>query len=170
MFILKKAFIKTPIGSMIAIASETALYLLDFADKKGINQEIEKLQIVTHSTIVNGYPAPITSIEAELTHYFSGSLTIFTTPLYLTGTPFQQRVWQELQKIQYGETCSYAQIAQALGKPKAYRAVARANSANILPIIFPCHRVIHATGSLSGYSGGAERKAWLLHHEKRKTF
>jgi len=101
----------------------------------------------------------------ELLAYFAGNLRVFTVPLDMQGTDFQLRVWNELLKIPYGETRSYAQIAEAVGRPKAVRAVGAANGSNPLAIIVPCHRVIGADGSLTGYAGGVARKRWLLEHE-----
>ena len=98
-----------------------------------------------------------------------GTRTEFTLPLNLRGTPFQQRVWAELQHIPYGETCSYLHIARKLGDEKATRAVGAANGRNPVSIIVPCHRVIGANGTLTGYGGGMERKQWLLAHETRDT-
>lgn len=109
---------------------------------------------------------PVKQLMEELTAYFSGKLTTFATPLHIIGTPFQKRVWQELQKIPYGETRSYQEIALALDKPTAYRAVAQANGANPLAIVIPCHRVIYKGGALGGYAGGLEQKRGLLDLEQ----
>ncbi len=100
------------------------------------------------------------------TQYFTGSLRLFRTPLELLGTPFQKKVWHELMSIPYGVQRSYAAQARAIGAPDAIRAVARANGANQLAIIVPCHRVVGSNGDLTGYAGGLARKEWLLEHEK----
>jgi AraC family transcriptional regulator of adaptative response/methylated-DNA-[protein]-cysteine methyltransferase len=97
--------------------------------------------------------------------YFSGVNHEFITPLALLGSPFQVQVWEELIRIPKGETRSYAQLASAIGRPSAYRAVARANGANQIAIVIPCHRVINSSGELGGYGGGIKRKQWLLDHE-----
>jgi len=165
--ILNETWLNTPLGPMLAIADETALYLLEFQNRQGLEREIERLRYKTQAAILPGCTTPIRLIEQELKQYFEGKLTTFTTPLRLLGSPFQQAVWQELQKIPLGETQSYAQLAQALGKPAAYRAVAQANGANQLALIIPCHRVINADGNLGGYSGGIARKEWLLKHEQQ---
>ena len=102
----------------------------------------------------------------QLDAYFDGQLHDFDLPLAATGTAFQQRVWQALLEIPFGETRSYGQLAQHLGTPGASRAVGLANGRNPLSIIVPCHRVIGANGSLTGYGGGLERKRWLLAHEQ----
>ncbi|MCA0901894.1 methylated-DNA--[protein]-cysteine S-methyltransferase [Microbulbifer agarilyticus] len=98
----------------------------------------------------------------QLEAYFARELQAFDLPLGAAGTPFQHSVWQALCAIPFGETCSYRELAEAIGNPKAVRAVARANGANPLSIVVPCHRVIGADGSLTGYAGGIEMKARLL--------
>ena len=100
--------------------------------------------------------------------YFEGKRQDFKTPLFLLGSPFQKRVWEELMKISPGKTRSYAEIAMAIGKPTAYRAVANANGANQLAIVIPCHRVINSNGELGGYGGGIARKKWLIDLEKQE--
>lgn len=102
----------------------------------------------------------------QLDAYFAGRLTEFDLPLSLKGTPFQQRVWSRLQTIPFGRTTSYGALAATLGQPTAMRAVGLANGRNPVSIIVPCHRVIGADGSLTGYGGGIERKRWLLAHEQ----
>lgn len=165
--ILKVSWIDTQIGPMIAIADENSLYLLEFVDRRGLEREVERLRQKTKSAIIPGHTKPIKSIEDELKQYFIGELTEFKTPLCLLGSPFQKRVWEELGKIPPGKTCSYTELAKAIGKPSAYRAVAQANGANQLAIIIPCHRVINANGELGGYGGGVTRKKWLINHEKQ---
>jgi methylated-DNA-[protein]-cysteine S-methyltransferase len=104
-------------------------------------------------------------VVAQLHAYFGGTLTHFDVPLELGGTDFQRRVWAGLREIPYGETISYGELARRLGSPGASRAVGLANGRNPVGIIVPCHRVIGADGSLTGYGGGIERKVWLLEHE-----
>jgi AraC family transcriptional regulator of adaptative response/methylated-DNA-[protein]-cysteine methyltransferase len=164
--VLKASWIDTRLGPMIAIGDETALYLLEFVDRRGLEREVERLRKRTKSAIIPGVTEPIRSIESELTQYFDGKLTVFKTPVSLLGSPFQKSVWEQLMKIPPGETRSYSDIAVSLGKPSAYRAVAQANGANQLAIMIPCHRVINSNGDLGGYGGGLTRKNWLLHHEK----
>lgn len=110
-------------------------------------------------------PAPFGETISQLSAYFAGELTAFDLPLRLDGTPFQRTVWQELQRIPYGETRSYGQLADALGKPNASRAVGLANGKNPIGVIVPCHRVVGADGSLTGYGGGLDRKRQLLAFE-----
>ncbi|HSX03297.1 MAG TPA: trifunctional transcriptional activator/DNA repair protein Ada/methylated-DNA--[protein]-cysteine S-methyltransferase [Rhabdochlamydiaceae bacterium] len=164
--LLKADWIDTPLGPMVAIADQNALYLLEFVDRRGLEREIEKLRIKTGSAIVPGKAAPITQIEKELNLYFHGEFKAFKTPLHMIGSTFQKQVWNELQRIPIGKTCSYKDIARAIKKPPAVRAVARANGANQFAIIIPCHRVINTSGDLGGYGGGVARKKWLLAHEK----
>lgn len=165
--ILKASCIDTPLGPMIAIADEQALYLLEFVDCKGLEREVEHLRKTIKSAIVPGRTQPIRSIENELKNYFEGSLIEFKTPLIFLGTPFQKRVWDELKKIPFGETRSYSEIASGIGQPTAFRAVANANGVNQFAIIIPCHRVINTNGELGGYAGGITRKKWLINHEKQ---
>ncbi|MEO7111323.1 MAG: methylated-DNA--[protein]-cysteine S-methyltransferase, partial [Polyangiaceae bacterium] len=100
--------------------------------------------------------------------YFSGNLQTIKTPLAAKGTAFQQKVWAALRTIPFGETWSYVQLAKKIGKPNASRAVGMANSRNPIAILVPCHRVIGASGALTGYAGGLENKKWLLEHEDRQ--
>ncbi len=165
--ILKTSWIDTQLGPMIAIADEEALYLLEFVDRRGLEREIERLRQKTKSAIIPGRTQPITSIESELNQYFDGRLSEFKTPIVMLGSPFQKSVWEELIKIPAGETRSYSEIATAIGKPSAFRAVAQANGANQLSIVIPCHRVINTNGELGGYGGGLTRKKWIISHENQ---
>jgi methylated-DNA-[protein]-cysteine S-methyltransferase len=106
----------------------------------------------------SGFPEAV----RQLTAYFAGELKDFDLPLRLSGTPFQERVWTALRGIPYGETVSYGELADRLGQPTAARAVGLANGRNPIGIIVPCHRVVGAGGSLTGYGGGLDRKRWLL--------
>lgn len=164
--VFKTAEITTPLGPMIAIGDEENLYLLEFIERKGLEQEIERFKKATKATVTGGYTDSIKSIERELSLYFSGKLREFKTRVAVLGSPFQKSVWEQLQKIPCGETRSYADIAKALGRPTAFRAVAQGNRTNQLAIIIPCHRVISASGALAGYAGGVHRKQWLLDHER----
>ncbi|MBC1456845.1 bifunctional transcriptional activator/DNA repair enzyme AdaA [Listeria newyorkensis] len=160
-------WIETPLGSMIAIANDDALILLEFVDRRGLETEIEVLRKKWHAAVIPGESPIFEQLMLELDAYFSGNLQVFQTPIAYLGSPFQQTVWQALQKIPIGSTISYAQLASQIGNPKAFRAVARANGANQLSILVPCHRVIGSNGALSGYGGGIARKEWLLTHEKK---
>ena len=162
--VLESAIIETRLGSMLAIANDDALHLLEFANRRGLEREVERLR--KKATIVPGRTEPIDQIEAELQDYFAGRLTAFSTPVALIGTEFQRLVWQALCDIPCGETRSYAELAVEIGRPTAVRAVAQANGANQLAIIIPCHRIINADGKLGGYGGGLARKKWLIEHEQ----
>lgn len=141
----------TPLGKMIATLDEGVLCRLDFADA---NSDGRKTELAL-------------SIEQELKDYFLGLRKQFKTPIKMRGTPFQIEVWKELQKIPFGVTCSYSDIAEAIQRPAAVRAVANAIGANPLSILIPCHRVLRKGGALGGYAGGLHRKKWLLNHEKK---
>lgn len=110
--------------------------------------------------------SPVTATaKQQLQEYFAGSRREFDLPLNPHGTVFQRAVWQHLQQVPYGNTQSYGDIAAALANPKAVRAVGAANSRNPIAIVIPCHRIIGANGTLTGYAGGLDKKAWLLQHE-----
>lgn len=165
--VLKVAWIDTPLGSMITVADNRALHLLEFVDRRGLEREIERLRQKTGMGIIPGHTRITHSIEAEIRAYFAGTLREFNISLAYAGSDFQKTVWMALQKIPYGETCSYADLARSLGQPKAFRAVARANGSNQLALIIPCHRIVNTNGELGGYSGGRARKTWLIEHEKK---
>ena len=107
--------------------------------------------------------------KEQLDEYFKGKRTVFDLPLSPKGTPFQQKVWQALQEIPYGETRTYGEIAATIDKPKAARAVGMANNRNPVAILIPCHRVIGKNGDLTGYASGLKNKIWLLELEKIKN-
>ena len=111
-------------------------------------------------------PACMTKCLRQLDEYFNGKRQKFSVPLLLVGTEFQKNVWRQLQKISFGETASYGDVARAIGSPRAFRAVGNANNKNNIPIIIPCHRVIGSDGQLVGFGSGIWRKEWLLDHEK----
>jgi len=153
--------IQTPLGQMVAIGDEHLLYLLEFEERLGLEQEIRRLSV----EIIPGASPPLKMVEYELKSYFKGESFIFKTPIRIMGTPFQKKVWSQLQIIDVGQTVSYGELAQAIGRPTACRAVARANSTNQFALIIPCHRVINANGEIGGYAGGVAKKRWLLEHE-----
>ncbi|MEO0795145.1 MAG: methylated-DNA--[protein]-cysteine S-methyltransferase [Verrucomicrobiota bacterium] len=163
---LFSARIETPSGAMIALADEHALHLLEFEGRRALSAEMDRMH--ERFTIVTGRTAITDQIEDELARYFRGELTEFATPLVLGGTDFQQTVWRALQTIPYGETWSYAELAEAIENPAAIRAVGGANGKNQLAIIVPCHRVINKGGGLGGYAGGLDIKRQLLELEARQ--
>lgn len=164
---LKADWIKTPLGSLVAVSDAKVLHLLEFADRKALATELKKLQIYARGSIGFGRYEPTEQIEAELAEFFALNSECFQVPLALHGSEFTRDVWRELRKIPAGATQSYSDIAKAIGNPKAVRAVARANGANQIAIVIPCHRVIGADGSLTGYGGGLWRKQKLIDHEQK---
>lgn len=164
---LKADWIDTPLGAMVAVSDKTSLHLLEFADRKALGAELQKLSKQVRGDIGFGRTAATDQIERELSDFFKGTLRQFKTPLALHGTPFSRDVWRALREIPIGETRSYSDIARAIDNPTAVRAVARANGANQISIVIPCHRVIGADGSLTGYGGGLWRKQKLIELEQR---
>lgn len=162
---LLASWLDSPLGPILAVADEHRLVLLEFVERRGLERELLRLKAT--AAIVPGRSAPIEQVESELAEYFAGTRTTFDTPLALRGTEFQRSVWRELLRIPPGETRSYLELATAVGRPTAFRAVAQANGANQLAIVVPCHRVINSNGELGGYGGGVPRKRWLLEHESR---
>ncbi|KIC92236.1 bifunctional transcriptional activator/DNA repair enzyme AdaA [Flavihumibacter sp. ZG627] len=157
--------IETPLGTMLACAVKDGICLLEFSDRKMLETELKDLSRIFNATIIQGQNPHFPLLEKELQAYFSGKLTEFTVPLHTPGTSFQQAVWNELRAIPFAATRSYKEMAGAVGKPDAVRALANANGMNRVAIIVPCHRVIGSDGSLTGYAGGIWRKQWLLNHE-----
>lgn len=160
-------WIDTPLGGMIAVADEDALHLLEFTDRKVLAEGLRRLSAILGGRIGLGRTAIHDHIEAELGAYFAAHSGRFDTPIALHGTEFQRSVWQGLLAIPAGETRSYAQLAAAVGRPRAVRAVAAANANNRLAVIVPCHRVIGSDGSLTGYAGGLWRKQKLIEIERK---
>jgi AraC family transcriptional regulator of adaptative response/methylated-DNA-[protein]-cysteine methyltransferase len=156
----------TPLGPMIAGATEDAVCLFEFSDRRMLERQLERVQRQLQSTLVPGTNAVLRALETQVSEYFAGERRAFDLPLLTPGSEFQQSVWRGLREIPYGETRSYGQQAAALGRPAAVRAVARANGDNRIAIIIPCHRVIGADGTLTGYGGGLWRKHWLLGLER----
>ncbi len=167
--VLTARWLETPLGAMLALADDRGLHLLDFVDRRGLERALVMLQKRLHARVLPGEHKHLDQIERELRDYFDGTLQQFATPVVLTGSPFQQRVWTGLQSIPSGSTRSYAELAAMIGQPSAVRAVGRANGDNRLSIIVPCHRVIGADGSLTGYGGGLPRKQKLLDLERADT-
>lgn len=159
--------ILTPLGPMLAAASDAGLCLLEFADRKMLPKQFERISKLFAQPILPGTHPLLTEAAEQIEQYFQGSRTEFTLPLRLDGTSFQESVWSMLQDIPYGQTRSYGELAEELGKPTASRAVGRTNGDNRLAIIVPCHRVVRSDGHLCGYAGGLWRKKWLLEHERK---
>ncbi|MDO4879537.1 MAG: methylated-DNA--[protein]-cysteine S-methyltransferase [Neisseria sp.] len=155
----------TPLGDMVACATGQGICLLEFVGSRRIGREQQDLQRLLNLPLRVGGNIHLEQCADELREYFSGGRTTFEVALHTPGTPFQNTTWQALRQIPYGETVSYREQATRMGKPSAVRAVANANGQNRISIIIPCHRVIGADGSLTGYGGGLQRKQWLLEHE-----
>lgn len=148
----------SPVGSLTLVGDGEALmglYMHDQRHRPELPEGAER------------HDRAFSEAREQLRAYFNGKLQEFDLPLHSEGTTFQRSVWRALQKIPYGVTQSYGELAQRIGKPGASRAVGLANGKNPIGIIVPCHRVIGANGTLTGYGGGLERKQWLLEHERR---
>ena len=148
--------IETPIGRLLLHGDERGLTGLAFEQ----NGEAVRPLPGWHRSA-----SPFAEATAQLAAYFAGELRTFDLPLILEGTPFQVRTWRELQRIPYGHTISYGELARRIQRPKAVRAVGAANGRNPLPIVVPCHRVIGSDGTLTGFGGGIDVKRFLLELE-----
>ncbi len=158
--------IETDLGTMIAGATDKGICMFEFADYKFLELELKQLTTSLKAPLVQGENIHFDTLRKQLELYFKGELREFDIPLDLVGTEFQKQVWLGLLQIPYGSTTNYAKQAELLGKPTAVRAVANANGKNKISIILPCHRVIGADGTLTGYGGGIWRKKKLLEFEK----
>ena len=167
--VLLERRLETPLGPMVAIASDDALRLLEFADRRGLPGQRKALARLAPGEPRVGDNDVLRRVAAQLAEYFEGGRREFELPFDLEGSAFQRESWRALLRIPYGETRSYAQQAALLERPDAVRAVARANGENRLAIVVPCHRVVGADGRLTGYGGGLDRKRWLLDHELRNA-
>jgi methylated-DNA-[protein]-cysteine S-methyltransferase len=154
---MRETWMESPLGRLHVLADDDAivgLYLEDHSRKPAVRG-------------VEGLDWPVLRAAREqLTAWFRGERTGFDLPLRPAGTPFQREVWRALAAIPHGETRSYAEVARAIGRPAAVRAVGAANARNPISIVVPCHRVVGASGDLTGYAGGLARKRWLLAHER----
>ena len=160
--ITSHSLIETPIGVMVAYATEKGICLLEFTDRKKFDKQIAGLNTFAEVNLREVENRHIEFLEKELSQYFEGSLKEFSVDLDMIGTPFQKKVWNQLLTIPYGKTVSYIDQARAMGIESSVRAVANANGANKIAIIIPCHRVIGTNKTLTGYAGGLERKRYLL--------
>jgi AraC family transcriptional regulator of adaptative response/methylated-DNA-[protein]-cysteine methyltransferase len=163
---IRLAWIDTPLGPMIAGATDAGLVLLEFTDRRMLEQQLATVRRRFKAAIA---PAPhrhLDTLSSELAEYFAGRRRTFTVPVSAPGTPFEESVWRALRDIPTGETRSYEDVARIVGKPGAVRAVGRANGMNRIAIVIPCHRVVNKNGELGGYGGGLWRKRWLLQLER----
>jgi AraC family transcriptional regulator, regulatory protein of adaptative response / methylated-DNA-[protein]-cysteine methyltransferase len=159
--------IETPLGEMVAGATDEGVCLLEFINRRMLPTEYKDLKRLLNTMIEEGDNTLLKTLRKQLEEYFDGKRKVFDVPLITPGTQFQQDVWKELQNIPFGSTRSYQEQANALKKPDSVRAVANANGMNRISILIPCHRVIGSDGNLTGYGGGLHRKKWLLDHEKK---
>ncbi len=162
--------IETPIGPMYSAAVEEGICMLEYSDRKSLENEFWDLAKTFNAKIVIGENQHFRTLEKQLSEYFGGQRTAFTVPLSPVGTEFQKSVWNTLIQIPYGETWTYRKQSENLGDARKVRAVANANGLNKISIIIPCHRVIGSNGTLTGYGGGIWRKQKLLELEKAILF
>jgi len=158
--------ITTPLGPMLVGATDDALCLLEFVDRRMLPAQIKRIRSRLRAVFVPDTNTIVRGVEQEVAAYFAGSLRAFDSPLEPCGTDFQVSVWESLGQIPYGETRSYADVARSVGRPAAVRAVGSANGMNAIAVIVPCHRVVGADGKLVGYGGGLWRKQRLLDLER----
>jgi AraC family transcriptional regulator of adaptative response/methylated-DNA-[protein]-cysteine methyltransferase len=163
------ATIDTPIGRMIAVASDAGVCVLEFVDGRTTPSSARSFVARHGLTAARGSSPHLDRLRGELDAYFRGRLRRFETPLDLRGTPFQRAVWSRLARTPYGETLTYAELAARAGRPLAVRAAGHANGRNPVSILVPCHRVVGTDGSLHGYGGGLWRKRWLLELERGES-
>jgi AraC family transcriptional regulator of adaptative response/methylated-DNA-[protein]-cysteine methyltransferase len=164
---IKVTKINTPLGQMVAAATEDGICLLEFAEGRTLESDYENLTNIFSTRVKKGSNIHSRNLKKQLKEYFRGKRKEFSLPLVIRGTQFQEEVWTELMKIPFGATSTYLEQAEAVKKPNALRAVGHANASNRIAIIIPCHRVIGNDGTLVGYGGGLMRKKWLLEHEKK---
>lgn len=158
-------WIETPLGDMMAIADATSLHVLGFRDRMSRPEDIAALELRMGATVSIGGNAVTAQAVSDMAAYFAGLSATFSVPLSPAGSDFEKSVWRELLQVPLAETCSYGDIARKVGGLETVRAVGKANGANPIAIIIPCHRCIGSDGSLTGYGGGLWRKKWLLRHE-----
>ena len=159
--------IETPLGTMIAGATGDHLVCLEYEDTRRPAAQLARLSTALGCAIESGQTPLIALVRQQLEEYFRRERQAFDIPLQTPGSEFQQRVWNELRRIPWGETRSYGDVAKAIGDPTAAREVGRANGDNRIAIVIPCHRVIGSDGKLVGYGGGLWRKRKLLDIEAR---
>lgn len=160
--------IETPLGEMLAGSTDNGICLFEFIDGEINRSQINRLRKIFNAELIPGTNAHFDQLKSELKEYFNGYRKVFTVPLIIKGTPFQENVWKALLQIPYGQTRSYLEQAEMIGNSGAVRAVANANGRNRISIIVPCHRVIGSNGKLTGYGGGLWRKKYLLNLEGGK--
>lgn len=165
--LIKITRILTPLGPMLAGATEEGICLLEFIDRKMLETQLKRLKKLLKAEFLPGTNRKFDELYIQMNEYFNGKRKKFTIPLIILGSSFQKKVWSALREIPYGETRSYKEQAKILGNPDAVRAIAKANGDNRISIIIPCHRVIGSNGKLVGYGGGLWRKQHLLDLESQ---
>ncbi len=158
-------WVQTPVGPFVAGATDEGVCLFEFADRRALEVQITTLRKRLDRAAVPGMNAHLEQLVDEVAGYFDGTRRHFDVPLFLHGTSFQEKVWRRLLEIPYGQTTSYEQLARAIDRPGAQRAVGRANGQNRIAVVVPCHRVVRSDGQLGGYGGGLWRKQLLLNLE-----
>lgn len=159
----------SPIGSLIACASDRGICFLGFVGQENSEKHFKNIQQDLNAIILPGKNRHLSQLKKELEAYFEGKRKEFSVPLHFIGTAFRKEVWEGLQSIPYGKTVTYKEQAVAMNNPKAIRAIAAANGANKISIVVPCHRVIGSNGKLTGYAGGLPKKKWLLAFEQQNS-
>jgi methylated-DNA-[protein]-cysteine S-methyltransferase len=157
---MKYTYIDSPIGALLVTRDEGGITGLDLPKARYLRRIQDDWE---------RDDAAFGDVRTQLSEYFAGTRQQFDLPLNARGNAFQHEVWQALSEIPYGETTSYGKVAASIGHPDGARAVGVANGQNPIPIVVPCHRVIGADGSLTGYGGGLPAKRWLLDHEARQA-
>jgi AraC family transcriptional regulator of adaptative response/methylated-DNA-[protein]-cysteine methyltransferase len=159
--------VESPLGPIVVAATDEGVCLVEFSDRRMLEAQFTILRQRFGCAIVPGKHPLLDQVKEELADYFAGRLTEFKVPLVYPGSDFQQKVWNQLLAIPYGETRSYEDLARAVGNASAQRAVGHANGLNRISIIIPCHRVVNKNGRLGGYGGGLWRKQYLLDLERK---
>jgi AraC family transcriptional regulator, regulatory protein of adaptative response / methylated-DNA-[protein]-cysteine methyltransferase len=163
---IRVTWLESTLGPLLAAANSRAVVLLEFTERRMLEAQFDTLRRRFRAPIVPGDNPHLAKLRQELEEYFAGKRTRFTVPLNYPGTPFQQKVWDELLRIPYGETRSYEDIARSVGSASAVRAVGQTNGLNRICVVIPCHRVVNKDGKLGGYGGGLWRKQALLSLEQ----
>jgi AraC family transcriptional regulator of adaptative response/methylated-DNA-[protein]-cysteine methyltransferase len=159
---IQVTWLESPLGPLLAAATSASICLLEFTERRMLEAQFATLRRRFKVPIVPGANRHLEQLRRELAEYFAGERRRFSVPLNYPGTPFQQKVWNELLRIPYGETRSYEDIARAVGSASAVRAVGQTNGLNRICVVIPCHRVVNKDGKLGGYGGGLWRKQALL--------
>jgi O-6-methylguanine DNA methyltransferase len=163
--VIVTTLINTPLGPMLAGATDEGICLAEFSDRRMLPTQLATLRHRLGRPIVAGRHPHLDRLQVELAEYFAGSRRRFDVPLVTPGSPFQRRTWDELRRLALGATVSYEELANRVGRPQAQRAIGTANGANRIAVVIPCHRVVRKSGETGNYGGGRWRKAWLLAHE-----